>query len=599
MRKRYAALLYAALAVVVTWPLVLHLGEAVPGWLGDQGYNCWAIDTFWTQLTSGHSPVGTTFRIFVPFGYRLTDTDQAPLVALAAGPFWAWGGEHGLIAFFGIAVLLAPVAGGFGIRATALALGVDAWAASWAGLLYAASPTVVAFLGSPWHFKVIGGALFPWALAALCRWHAVPTGRRLAVLSAAAWALALVNGYVAVMFVVVALAVGVLALRRALVPTIAVGLLVNIAFVVAIGTVALQSDFGDFSCCGFWGLAHADLRDVFIPGEQTGVWTTPAGPRVAGSGLRWNGPFGFLSRYKADTGEDPGSYYLGFGAMGLMLVGCWRRRRDRRVLGLMLGGVLLVLMAGGSVLQWGGVPVVTDPCWLPWMWAMRVPWLRVLDLPRCFMLGANAALLAVPAAGLGALRWRRSASAALVLAIVVLEYGHVGINLTTLDVPEAIRAVQTLPGFRTLLELPRGIVESKGGFGLGSTNSIGDYWQTVHRKPTVAAYVSRVPFSTFSRFFYEPVLGDLLVYTNPGHGFTNPGDHVRRDLPVLPSYDAATVGQFVRRLNLGAVLVGTDGAPAEVQDLNATVQRLLAGYIATIQRWPDGYTLYVLTDVSH
>ncbi len=591
MRARTAAALYGVASVLLTWPLVTSLGVAVPGWLGDQAYNIWAVDTFWTELVAGRSPLGITHRVFVPIGVNLAGLDSAPLVAFLAGPFWWWGAA-GLVTFFGVLCLVAPVVGGLGMRAAVLALGAEPWAASGAGLLYAASPTLVSFIGSPWHFKVAGGALFPWTLAALLRWQAAPSMRRLLVLTAGTWALALTGYYAAAMFLVIAAAVVVVGLRRELLQPILYGLVLNGMLALLFAAFVTLPDLGDLDIGGdfFWSHAHSDLRDLFVPGTALSVAYSGG---IAGTGIRWDGLLGHLARFKADTGPDPGSYYLGMGALLLMVLALWRRDGDARVLGLVLGGVLLALLAGGSQLDWGGRTFAAGMA-TPWWWFMQVPGIDCFDLPRCFMLGANVALLAVAGAGLA--RLRPSWAMGIALALVVLDYGRIGIPLATLPVPEAIRVVASLPGERTLLELPRGIVESKGGFGLGPTNSIGDYWQTVHRKPTVAAYVSRVPHRTFTQFFDTLVLGDLLVLTNAEHSFTNPADHRERRLTQLPGYQPWEVEAFVRNLDLGAVLLEAEGVPEDVLALyRREVERLLAGRIAWQRSFPDGCELYVIS----
>jgi len=51
-----AALLYAALAVALTWPLAVRLGRDVPGDLVDPLFTCWALG--WNFHVFGLSPEG-------------------------------------------------------------------------------------------------------------------------------------------------------------------------------------------------------------------------------------------------------------------------------------------------------------------------------------------------------------------------------------------------------------------------------------------------------------------------------------------------------------------------------------------------------------
>jgi MYXO-CTERM domain-containing protein len=594
VRAGRAAVLYAVMTVIVTWPLVIRLGDAVPGWSGDQAYNMWVIDTFWTQITAGKSPFVTS-RILVPFGANLMEVNNAPVVAVLAGPFWWWGGEHALLAFFGVFCLLAPIGAGLGMRAAILALTADGWAASWAGFVYAASPMLLSFIGSPWHFKVAGAVLFPWVVAAFFRWHAQPTAGRLVVVSVGIWMLPFIDAYVCGMMLLACGVVTLIGMRRNLLVPIAVGIVANVALgLLVFRTVLPTLDPNDLSVGGetFWRGAHSDLRDVFVPGTALTV-AFPGGSGVAdGTGLRWNGPLGNLARFKNDAGPDPGSYYLGMGALGLLALALWRRWRDRRVWGLVAAGVLLTLCASGTRIDWGGVPIA-EGAWTPWWWLMRIRVLQHFDLPRCFMLGAQAVLLMGAGVGMASLHWRRSAVGVLAIVLVVVDYGRIGIPMATFPIPDAIRVLAAEPEDHTLLELPMGLVESKGGFGSGAMNSVAMYWQTLHRKRRVACYISRVPYRIFSAFFYMPVLGDLLVMTNPNHAFENPLDHVQRIVSHLPSYAPDVVTAMIRTLDIGYIALVPGGVSDDDQQFyRDEIERTFAAHITKRQTWEDGFVVY-------
>jgi hypothetical protein len=66
--------------------------------------------------------------------------------------------------------------------------------------------------------------------------------------------------------------------------------------------------------------------------------------------------------------------------------------------------------------------------------------------------------------------------------------------------------------------------------------------------------MSRVPKSTFEWFFHEPVIGDLLVLTMTG-GVGTCYHEIMRDVQRLPPYPPDVVDAFVRKFDLGYVIL--------------------------------------------
>ena len=76
--------LFAALAVAWTWPLVLHLGDAVPGHPGDNYSYLWNL--WWMRhvlATPGLAYFHTSY-LFYPFGTTIADHPHTALPALVA-----------------------------------------------------------------------------------------------------------------------------------------------------------------------------------------------------------------------------------------------------------------------------------------------------------------------------------------------------------------------------------------------------------------------------------------------------------------------------------------------------------------------------------
>jgi hypothetical protein len=387
------------------------------------------------------------------------------------------------------------------------------------------------------------------------------------------------------MFVVLTAVVVVTGFRWALVPSILRGLAYN----ALLGLLLLQllpPRASDLTLGGgFWGLAHSNLADLFVPGSGVAF-----GPNVMpGTGIHWKGVLGAWAGLQTDIGPDPDSYYLGGGMLGLVMVALWRG--GRLAWGLFLGGALLALLSTGTSMEWGSYVLAQGEA-TPWGWLMaHVPVLQAYDLPRCFMLGASMAVVATGSLGLAMLRWRPWPIALLAGAIFLVDYARLGIPLTTAltEVPSIYRDLASFPDDRTVLELPTGIVESKGGLGYGQENSRAMYWQTIHRHPRVGCYISRVPKSTFSWFAHAPVISDLLLMTGNNHSFGGYWNEART-VTRLGDHPPEIVDQFVRDFRLGYIVFLAHEQQAFYR---SEVDRLFGDRIVE-RRAADGLSLYVL-----
>src|SRR5262245_16966554 len=96
-------LLFAALAVVWTYPLVLHLGSAIPGDAGDNYSFLW---NFWWMREALASPEVSFFhsdRLFAPFGIDLVNH---PHTALQAGVAATVFGAFPLVVSLNVVIVL-------------------------------------------------------------------------------------------------------------------------------------------------------------------------------------------------------------------------------------------------------------------------------------------------------------------------------------------------------------------------------------------------------------------------------------------------------------------------------------------------------------
>ncbi len=147
MRRGLAPAVHAVVALVVTWPFVLHLGGSIPQGTEPSGtvplFNLWTLA--WTADRVPHLfagwwdapifwPTRGTFALSDP--QALTGTALAPVAGLAS-PTWAYG----------LGLLVALTLTGIGAARVARRLGADAVPAVAVGVLAQALPFVLRELG--------------------------------------------------------------------------------------------------------------------------------------------------------------------------------------------------------------------------------------------------------------------------------------------------------------------------------------------------------------------------------------------------------------------------------------------------------------------
>ncbi len=574
MRSAIAVGGYALLAVVVTHPLVWHLGTSLPGMpFGDQTQYLWCIDTFWTQLLAGASPFHTD-RVLYPVGANLMHTGLAPFVSL-----FAWPIRTQPVLYLGLAVLVSLVLAALGMRALVARLTGNVLAGTIAGCFYAFSPVVLSLTDSSHYYKVVSAALLPWGLDALVAFLRAPRARAIVALSIVVWSLVFTDYYETVLFLILVVVVGVPSLRPSHLPLIGAALTANLALALAATRwVFPPLDTSDLMSGGatFWTHSIINLADLFVPSSA-------------------NPLLGALGRFAFDRPNgDVDSYYLGCGVLVLAVLALGRQR-PRETVPLTLAGVILTALACGTLVRVGTTVLLTEAK-TPWFWLVRLPYLDILDLPRCFVLGTQLVLATLAGAGLArllAVPERRRLALIGAAAIFVVEYGQVGMRLYTLTVPAVYRRLAALPE-RTLLEVPSGVTESKMVFGYDlsrPSNNEQMYFQTIHRKRRVGGYLSRIPRSTYRWFDSEPVIGDIFMLANPTWDRASWIWESRQRVTRLPDYPPEVVDRFLDVLDLGYVLV----QPSSRQPFFAeNIDRLLAGHIVSREVDTDGFVLYVL-----
>ena len=179
---------YAALTIILTWPLVLQLGAVVPKDLGDPLFSTWAL--WWNARVLPFSEAWWQPSIFVPAEQVMALADHrvglgvitTPLILAGTSPLAAYG-----VAFLASFVLSA-VAG----YALCVALGTARPVAFLGGLMFGFHPFRAAHLE---HLELLSSFWLPVTLLCLHRWVATRSALALAGVSVTLLLQALTSGY--------------------------------------------------------------------------------------------------------------------------------------------------------------------------------------------------------------------------------------------------------------------------------------------------------------------------------------------------------------------------------------------------------------------
>src|SRR4051812_1683461 len=180
---------FAALTVIATYPLVLHLGRALPGDLGDPLFTSWVLGWDADRLRHGLAGVWDA-PIFFPDRGTLAFAEHMLGIGIFTAPI-IWLSGNPILAY-GVAFLLSYVLAGSGMYLLARELTGRRDAGFLAGVGFAFAPMRALHVS---HLQVLAWGWMPIALWGLHRYFGRRSRAALVVFAAAFTAEALSNGY--------------------------------------------------------------------------------------------------------------------------------------------------------------------------------------------------------------------------------------------------------------------------------------------------------------------------------------------------------------------------------------------------------------------
>ena len=466
-------------AVVLTWPLARVFTTRIGGDPGDPYQTLWGMRWIRDALLSFRNPFFTD-RLFFPTGATLVfQTFDLPS-ALAMVPLWGLVPE---VAIYNTAVLLALTITAYGTFRLVRDLTGDAAAAFATGAIFTAVPYQFAHLQGHLHLLAMG-----WLPLYLLHLLRVLDGRgRLAdgVLGGVFLALASLASWYHLLYALVLTAV--LALHAVLVRprTVLAGATLRALLALVATWLALVGPL-------VAAMLVARAREPFTGAHDALTFSADLHSFVfPNAAQRWKDVFGaHWKHWSGNTTEN--ATYVGVTLAVLAIVGAVGNARARAFLTAAVIGAVLAL---GPRLHVDGTVLPTP---LPYAYLERaLPLLRFTGVPIRF--GYVMYLGLAVAAGFGLVRLRRSLGLPAVVAataLALLEYYPRPLITSDYGVPAPMRAWAADPTSFAVLD-------------------VWDYYRpmwhaTIHRKPMVGGYLTRVPKRLEDGFYAHPVVRAIL-----------------------------------------------------------------------------------------
>ena len=469
---------YVLLALVMTYPLVLHLGSTIPGDGFDGWQNYWNLWWVKTALLDLQQSPYFTHYLYYPTGCSLLFQTLNIFNAFLTLPVQL---VLGLTASYNFVVLFSFVVGGYGAYLLALHIlraknGEGAHAAAFlAGVVFSFSPFHFAHLLG--HLQVISLEWLPFCALCLVGSLSSPRLRIVPhiVLPVVFLVLtALCDWYYLLYILIFTLAyvfyqlwrrrAPQLPLLKAVLVLAVAGLILSPLLVPMVAEALRDSSYLEFPFRTTVRLS-ADLLAFVTPNELHPIWG-PAATRLS-------------QVFSSSTSER--MVFAGYIPLALAGYAVWTRRRKAGFW--LASGVVFFILALGPYLHVAGRQL---PIPLPYLGLYRlVPFFSIARSVSRFDVMVMLCLAVLAALGLQGVLRRLPARrgifvASLGVALVCLEFLPVPYPLTEVEVPSFYESLAAEPEEYAILELP-----------MNWDRPAHLLYQTAHRKPIIAGYVTR------------------------------------------------------------------------------------------------------------
>lgn len=579
----YVLLLYIAISILFTYPLILNLTEAIPGWEGDGFLYLWNIYSFWDRVFKFQNPFFTV-NVFYPLGANLALHTYGVLPSLF-GIFFL----NNLVLYMNILVILSLAISAFACFLLVKDLTRDLTISVISGLIYGFSPIMVSYILSQHYYFAMAAPYLPLGLLMLFKFFETARTKYLAFIILFFWLSFFTDYYMTILYILILTTVSLIFLilyyfnDKNKFPEIFRYLRIFNCILIFISTVALplilffvlvfpMDEFKDkaFSSNNWYPFyCSANLANFIIPSDVNPILKKISESMRSSLGL--------------DRNYDTPSYFLGWGLLILAMISFIRNFKNRYVLSVGVFGVVIFLLSVGPFIRFGKTELISQKL-TAFYWFSKFPFLGLIDCPQRFPVAIQLSIAVLIGLLICSIVIRRYKVIviALTLFLFIFEFLSWNIDISNVQIPLIYRQLGTEKDNYTVLEIPSGISESKGGFGndgfIRYLHTKQLFWQTVHKKPRVGGYLSRVPEGTFNYFKTKSIISDLFNMVTSQY------------VVIKEDYSDQEVKEFLRTFNLGYIVLSPN---PRREEFSVVIEKLLKNHISD-KRDYEGFILYKL-----
>lgn len=541
---------YIVSSIIFTFPLILKLGEFLPGQPNDAYVYLWNIGNFWSQVFTGSNPFFTQ-NVMYPIGANLFFHTYAPLISLLAFPFL-----KDLSLFMGIVIISAVVLSCLTTYFLIFKITNNKRASFIGGLVYGISPIIHSFIESQHYFFLFSAIFYPVGILFLIKFIESKKLKFLALSISLFWIVLSIDYYSTILYSLL-IATFFLTCQKLNWHVVIKSLLISICIILIpfILIYKFDKNFNEFisykqgvntsSSC------HTDLLGFITPNITN--------------------PFiGFPHLINLDTP----SYYLGWGILLLAIISVIKNRKQKYIKGFAFIFAIFFFLSLGT----------NNKFHTPFYYFLKIPILGFIDCPIRFPIILQLCLSVFVATFISN---HKKIMRVFIIAILLLiiEYGVVNKNFSSTTVPAVYKHLSFQKDTRTILEIPSGISESKSAFGydwsIQALHSQQMYWQTIHNKPRVGIYMSRLTPDKYEFYRSEPVISDIFTFTSAG------GTRPEQDIAETD------INNFIKKFNLGYIILSPNTRQLEFSDF---IEKEFSNFIIE-KRIFDNFIFYKLLEI--
>ncbi len=581
-RYTLIVILYSICSIIFTYPLILQANNSLMGIEGDAYLFTWNIDTYWSEILQLHNPFYTN-RIFYPLGVNLIFHTYEPLVSIL-GIFFI----SRLVLYLNLLVIISLVIAALSAFILAKYLTKNIIPAFLAGLIYGFSPVMIAYIESQHYYFNYAAGFLP--LGAWCFFKFIDTQktRYLAGILITFWLNLFTEYYTTILYILLisiltfSKFLGTMKYDRSPLSTLKQFIYSNIKTTILFFCIPLlflilllksyfqiPTQTSNFSAV-YHRTHNINLIGLITPSEYNPFLITTR---------KW-----FLETFHFQPAWDTPSYFIGYGIFILAIIGLILNLRDNRIKILSLFGLVSTLLAFGTSVKIGNYEILSLRFTLLY-WLNIIPILRFILVPMRLIIGTQLIVAVLIAKLISKYQHKLKIYYGLILIIIILfilEYGTINVPISKIDLPQIFQLLKQDSDNRALLEIPSGISETKISFGKDylypALHTKQLYWQTIHKKPMVGGFVSRLPDQYLSYYQTEPILSDLWKLSERNGSWSN------------RNFTNEQILDFIKRFNLGHIIL----SPNPRQEyFSQIIEQVFRSFILE-KRAIDGFVWYKL-----